>query len=171
MTPSERQLANLKRGNPDHAFEAGNPSKLTHGLRDRSPLRRLDNEWVNALRDEILAAIPARDADGRVALGDQLQADVLAIMGVQVLHAAGYFAAHPDEGLPALETWSRLAERYSRGLERVGIGASARARLGLDMARGASLAEQWAADAERESADREAQAGPDDIDGKAGDRG
>lgn len=144
QTPA--QLANLRRGNADGGgFQSGNTASLTHGLRARSPLRHLDNEMVDELRAAILDAIPTRDVQGRVAAGDELQAEVLAVMGYQVLQAAGYFAKHPDEALPALETWSRMAERYSRGLERLGIGASARARLGLDMVRGQSLAEQMAA--------------------------
>jgi hypothetical protein len=84
---------------------------------------------------------------GPVASGDVEQAEVLALQWAQIRFARGYFVEHPDD-MAALALWSTLSERYSRGLERLGIGAAARARLGVDTFRAFDLASHWAAEDE-----------------------
>jgi hypothetical protein len=144
----EAQVANLMVGaESPGTVRPGDRLRLTHGLRSRSSFGQLAERVpeVAVLLEEIVEAIPVRDADGRVVAGDMRQAEVLAVMGHQVAMAGTYFASHPDERLASMALWNTLAERYSRGLERLGIGASARVRLGLDMAQGQSLAQRMAA--------------------------
>lgn len=111
-----RQVANLVPG--AGAAEPGNTRRATHGLRSPNPWRLLDDEVVEGLRDWILEAIPdhRRDTNGSVTAGDRLQAEVLAVMGMQVIRAGAYFARNGDDPR-AHDLWNRTALRFSSRLD------------------------------------------------------
>jgi len=154
-----RQEANLMVGSESPGtVGVGNQLARTHGLRSRpTTFARMVEEVpeIEVMFAAIVEAIPVRDAGGGLVPGDVLQAQALAMQGYQVAQAADYFASHPGEKAAGLALWSTLTERYARGLERLGIGAAARARLGVDVARGMSLAQQMATAAARSNEDDE----------------
>ena len=149
-----RQIGNLTVGSESSGTAGpGNDRALTHGLRARLTETTFDRMCVEvpAIRahfEAICEAVPVREEDGGLCAGDLLMAQVVAMQAWQVAQAASYFADRPDERMQSLALWSLLTERLARAYERLGIGPAARARLGVDVARGMSLAQRMAVAAE-----------------------
>jgi hypothetical protein len=143
-------LPNLRGEATGGSFRPGQPpANLKHGLRSRRPGVLLGDafaEIVGALEE----AAPVRDQAGEVPVHDRLAIEAAALQLVQTRRCAAFLASHSatDERgrwRPENEGLERALGRLMGMLDRLGMTPAGRMRLGLDMVRGLSLAEQMAA--------------------------
>jgi hypothetical protein len=149
-----RQLANLKRG--ESGTPKGQPStRLTHGGRSVLLFRDVSEE-VAELMEALGAAVPVRDADGSVPAADMAAIEYAARALKRYRHLSAWCDAHgrleeKTGNVKPAANYELQAERsLVAALEALGMTPASRAKLGLDLARSADLAMEWAAEHERE---------------------
>lgn len=139
----QRQLANL-RNFP--AAPHGNQRHLTHGAYAAVPLSRIDAK-VREMFEAIAADAPVRDADGGLPAADALPVRMLAEVLCRLDSIADYVNRRgweDEDGNPrsVLDYEHRLRSQAVELMKELGMTPAARAKLGLDLVRGFSAAEQ-----------------------------
>lgn len=149
-----RQLANLKRG--ESGTPKGEPStRLTHGARSTLLFKDVDAEVVE-LMDALGESVPVRDADGGVPAADQAAVEYAARALKRYRHLSTWCDLHgrieekTGKVKPAADYELRAEKSLANALDALGMTPTSRARLGLDLARSADLAMEWAAESDRE---------------------
>lgn len=168
-----RQLANLRPG--AGAWQPGKATNIKSGWRTRRPERVLlgeaFGEIVGALEDQV----PLRGDDGEMLPAFTTAVEAAALQLIIVRRILGFLQTHGWEDerkrmRPEVDRLQGANERLSRAMDRLGATPTSYARLGFDVARGQSLAEQMAVLAAEDEAPPAA-ATDDDIEGEATGRG
>jgi hypothetical protein len=140
-----RSLANLKRG--DNAAPPGNLRRETHGAY-RRVLDAADLESAERRVFEALAAdAPVRDANGELPAADAVMVRLLADALVRLdgirdyLRRRGLEDEHGRVRESVLDLERRLRIEVDQRADSLGMSATSRARLGLDLARAAATLE------------------------------
>jgi hypothetical protein len=147
-------LANLRQGPP---AAAGNLHHLRHGGYAKVAAATLEAKALE-IYDAVASDAPLRDADGGLPRHDSVQvrllADVLCRLDSVGRWLEGRWAT--PEAASVLELESRLRREASDYLDALGMSPRSRARLGIDLARTATLEdlraegrEAWARNAHR----------------------
>jgi hypothetical protein len=139
-----KQLANLKQG--DAPKQWGQTFSLKYGARATG--RTLPVEGKAALIYELLAeTAPLRDQDGSLPQSDRLVVELLALCLARLDACTTYVAMHGPLDLkgnvrPAAEYEVKLRREAAGHADSLGMSPRSRARLGLDLTRTQSFAEQ-----------------------------
>lgn len=154
-TKRARQLANLRRGGVDAV--PGVPSgRLQHGGRSELLFRDVEAEILE-LTEALAEAAPVKDPDGTTPAADSIALETAARALKRYRHLANWCDLHgrldPKSGQvqPAAEYELRAERQLTVALDTLGMTPTARARLGLALARTAGAVE----DAESVRAARE----------------
>jgi hypothetical protein len=147
----ERQLQNLKQGPTGKSrtsWKPGATTHLVHGLRSRNPPPVIKDPIVAELREALSAQAPFRDvADpSRADPADAWLLDLTAIGILQVRRCAAFIDLMGEQDAqgnlrPEVEGLSRAVESCAKLLDRLGLSPTSRAKLGLDVLRGAREAQ------------------------------
>lgn len=169
-----RQLANLRKAPP---APFGHTRSVVHGGRATVLYRDVEAE-VREVMDALAEAAPVREADGSLPDADLAAVEVAARALRRYRHVAGWCDAHgrirekTGEVKPAAEYELSAARALAAALADLGMTPTSRAKLGVDLARGTSLADELAearqAREQRELRDADViDADPDDDGGEA----
>lgn len=149
------QLANLRRGGA--VTPKGEPStRLSHGGRSALLFKDVSDE-VMELTEALADAAPVKDPDGSVPAADGVMLETAARALKRFRHLAQWLDLHgrldpkTSEPRPAAELELKAERSLTMALDSLGMTPTARARLGLDLARAAEATE----DAEATRAARE----------------
>lgn len=148
----QRQLANLKQGGT--VAPSGNSRAATHGGYATVAAGRLE-EREREVFAALNADLPLRDADGSPPAADQVAVSLLAECLCRLDSVRDYLSRRGIEDRkgrlrPAVEVEAKLRREALDFAEALGLTPRSRVRLGLDLARGADLASQWAAEGDGE---------------------
>lgn len=148
-----RQLANLR---PAPAAPAGHSRSLVHGGRAEVLFRDV-SDAVRELLDVLGELAPVRDPDGSLPAADAVAVERAARALKRYRHLAGWLDLHgrlTDAGdvKPASEYELRAERELAAALAELGMTPASRAKLGLDLQRAATSAEE--ADAARAARER-----------------
>lgn len=143
-----RQLSNLRQGGT--VAPSGNRRAETHGGFASIAADRLQ-EQEHRIYVALNADLPLRDADGRPPAADQLAVSLLAECMCRIESVRSYLSRRGIEDRkgrlrPAVEVEAKLRREALDFAEALGLTPRSRSRLGLDLARTADLAAQWAAE-------------------------
>ena len=150
-----RQLANLR---PAPPAPKGNTRTLKHGARSAALIANVEDE-VRAVLDALADAAPVRDADGALPTHDLIAVETAARALRRHRSVSGWCDENgrldPETGevRSAADYELRTERALTASLDALGMTPTARARLGLDLARTADLALEWAAEHDREQAE------------------
>ena len=166
----ERQLANLRAAPP---APPGHTRSLVHGGRSELLVRDVEVE-VRELMDALGAAAPVRDQDGGLPAADVVVVEAAARALKRWRHLSAWLDAHgrleekTGDVKPAAELELKAERQLHEALDRLGMNPSARSKLGLNLARAATLGEVLAEGGEawRRNADRGSEAKSDAVDGE-----
>lgn len=162
-----KQLANLR---PAPPAPQGHSRSLVHGGRAEVLFREVGGE-VRELLDLLADAAPVRDADGALPAADAVAVERAARALARYRRLSGWCDAHgrfderSGEVKPAAEYELRAERALAEALDALGMSPVSRARLGVDLARAASSAEE--AEAARAARDRLDARAADVIEGEA----
>lgn len=156
-----RQLANLRPAPP--APPAGNVRALTHGGTARKATLIRAGSWAQRILAELEAEAPLRDNAGGLPVHDRQVVELLASALARLEAVTAWLETRPavnekGEPWPAEDVAHRLRRETASYLDALGMTPTARARLGLDLARSFDLAAFWA---EQDAAEQTA------VDGQA----
>lgn len=142
-----RQLANLRAAPPPPP--AGNSRALVHGGTSALLVRDVEDE-VRALMDALGAAAPVRDPDGSLPAADVVAVEAAARALKRWRHLSQWCDAHgrikerTGSVKPAAELEVKAEHQLHQALDRLGLNPSARSKLGLNLARAATLGDALA---------------------------
>lgn len=153
-----RQLANLNRGN--NPAPVGNRRRVTHGGFAAVARERLE-ERERAIFEALSEDLPLREADGSAPAADAVVVSLFATVLCRLEDVADY---HRRRGIEtakghlrnSVEVEGRLRREALDFAESLGLTPRSRARLGLDLARGVDLAQQWATEGDDDAVDGDA---------------
>jgi hypothetical protein len=167
----QRSLANLKKGQ-----RAGRPNGRTHGGYSRVARARLEAKQLEVY-DALSEDVPVRGPDGGVPAPDspllRLLAQTLCRLEdvEQWIALYGAFDPKTKEARRVLDVEATLRKEAADYLDRLGMSPRSRARLGVDFARQADLAQAMSEPDPEKRAHLLRQAGLPDIDGNAEEEG
>ena len=164
-TARRRQLANLKRGgNP---APTGNRKAVTHGGFAAVARKRLEQR-EREIFEALSADLPLREADGSAPGTDAVVVAMFAQALCRLEDVKDYLGRRGIETSRghmrnAVEIEGRLRREALDFAESLGLTPRSRARLGIDLARTADLASQWAAEGDHPPADDVIEAEATDV--------
>lgn len=140
-------LANLRRPTP---APAGNRRALRHGAFATLPRDQLDEEIAQIYR-ALADSVPVRDADGDLPVADEAAVEMAARALKRWRQVSlwcdtyGRFDERRGDAKPAATYELQCERRLHEALDVLGLNPTARAKLGLDLARASSfdLARHW----------------------------
>lgn len=144
-----KQLANLR---PAPPAPVGHVRSLRHGGRAEELYRDVSGE-VRELLDLLADAAPVRDGDGELPAADAIAVERAARALARYRRLSGWCDAHgrlderSGEVKPAAEYELRAERALAEALDALGMSPTSRAKLGVDLARAASSAEDAVATA------------------------
>jgi hypothetical protein len=139
--PSKKSLANLRQAPP---AEKGNRRALTHGLGAKLPANLPPD--VEEIREALAASAPVRASDGTLPVADEAAIEVIARQLAKVRYGNTWLDEHGwfgEDGVlrPVVSVLAKFERQLMEQLDRMGMTAAGRARLGLSLARTVSLAD------------------------------
>ncbi len=134
--------AALERSRKSGAAAAGNGRAVQHRL--GTTLEANLPPDVEAIHEALKASAPVRAADGGLPIYDEAAIELLARQLAKIRYGYEWLEEHGwfDEGelRPLVSELAKFERQLMEGLDRMGMTAAGRARLGLDLARTTDLA-------------------------------
>jgi hypothetical protein len=150
-----KSLANLRRPSP---APIGNRRAVRHGAFATIPRDQLDDEIAEIYR-ALADSAPVRDANGDLPVADEAAVELAARALKRWRHVSlwcdtfGRLDERTGDAKPAATYELQCERRLHEALDVLGLNPTARAKLGLDLARASSfdLARHWQEEGERDA--------------------